>query len=96
MFIYELANQVVSTRMNASIKSKNEAAMVAKGKRVSQSKAKRFSSALKNVFKSDTKDDRLKVEYPFIKQPSTENLKFAPESNVSMMSLQDVLLFKYS
>ncbi|XP_020901537.1 F-actin-monooxygenase MICAL3 [Exaiptasia diaphana] len=75
------ANQVVSTRMNASIKSKNEAAMIAKGKRVSQSKAKRFSSALKNVFKSETKDDRLKVEYPFHKQPSTENLKSAPESN---------------
>lgn len=78
----------MSTKMNAPIKPKNDLAMSGRGKRASQQinslqgKAKRFSSALKNVFKSETKDDRLKVEESLAKQSSNENLRIALE-NVS-------------
>ncbi|KAK3738715.1 hypothetical protein QZH41_018088, partial [Actinostola sp. cb2023] len=80
------ANQVVSTKMNPSTKSKSELSLAGKGKRASHQiyalhgKAKKFSSALKNVFKSDTKDDRLKVEDTLAKHSSNENLKIISEN----------------
>jgi hypothetical protein len=72
------------------MKAKTDVSLSGKsGKRASHQiyalhgKAKKISSALKSVFRSDNKEDRLKVDDTLTKHPSTENLKIAPE-NVSL------------
>ena len=79
--------------MSSSIKPKGDLSQSGKaGKRTSNrnyalhGKAKKISSALKNVFRSDNKEDRLKVDDTLSKSPSTENLKTAAE-NVSTVFL---------